>query len=473
MNLSLRIKRSQIRVTALKAVSCVFKRAIIAFGLMAPAAPALALTQQEIDWCVGKTATPDLQINGCTAAIHSGTLLGSNLAAAYRDRGVAYAKSSDYAHAIADFDVAIRLNPQSALPHNDRGLTYARTGDFDRAIADYNEAIRLDPKYVLALRNRGFAYYAKHAYDPAIADYDAAIRLDPKDIAAYNDRGAIYQAKGDLDRAIADFDEAIRINATYAPAYGNRGYAYYEKGDYDQAIVDCSEALRLSPNYFLAYINRGLAYGGKGDNDRAIADYDEAIRLNPTTSSSALVAVYHDRGIAYFAKGEFARAISDFSEAIRINPTYLPAYLNRGRVNLYANALPDAVADLTRADALNPKSAYVALWLDIADRRSKLPSRLSETERQIDMSQWPAPVVRLYLGQLTPAAVLTAAEDANTNLRNRRICQANFYIGELALERGASDDAARQFRSVVADCPRTLIEWSAANAELSPAGVNR
>jgi tetratricopeptide (TPR) repeat protein len=155
---------------------CAVAGAFVAFGCVL-SAPALALTQQEADWCTGKNATPDLQINGCTAAIQSGTLSGNALAAAYHSRGLGYAKRGDLKAAIADFDEAIRLNPQSALPYNDRGLTYARTGDFDHAIADFNEAIRLDPKYLLAFRNRGYAYYLKHEYDLAIADYDAALQL--------------------------------------------------------------------------------------------------------------------------------------------------------------------------------------------------------------------------------------------------------------------------------------------------------
>src|SRR3954447_21019723 len=174
------------RSLPINAFCCTVVGVFIAFG-WASAAPPVALTQQEIDWCAGKNATPDLQINGCTAAIQSGRLTGNNLSLAHHNRGLAYAKRGGLENAIADFDEAIRLNPQSARPYNDRGFTYARQGNFDRAIADYSEAIRLDPRYVLALRNRGFAYYVEREYDRAISDYNVAIQLDPKDIAAYTD----------------------------------------------------------------------------------------------------------------------------------------------------------------------------------------------------------------------------------------------------------------------------------------------
>jgi Tfp pilus assembly protein PilF len=49
-------------------------------------------------------------------------------------------------------------------------------GDNDRAIADYNEAIRRDPNSALAFDNRGTAYLKKGDNDRAIADYNEAIR---------------------------------------------------------------------------------------------------------------------------------------------------------------------------------------------------------------------------------------------------------------------------------------------------------
>jgi hypothetical protein len=61
------------------------------------------------------------------------------------------------------------------------------------------------------------------------------------------------------------------------------------------------------------------------------------------------------------------------------------------------------------------------------------------------MTAWPAPVVRLFLGQMTLAVVLAAADDPNPTEKKFQVCQANFYSGELAL-RTAKDEAARLFR---------------------------
>jgi lipoprotein NlpI len=285
---------------------------------------------------------------------------------------------------------------------------------------------------------------------------------------AFNNRGSAYLDKRDYDRAIADYDQAIRLDPKNANVYTNRGNAYRSKGDYDRAIADQDQAIRLDPKYALAYNNRGSAYGSKGDYDRAIADYDQAIRLDP---KSALA--YRNRGSEYGIKGDYDRAIADEDQAIRLDPKYAKAYFTRGLLNIYAGALPKPLADLNQASELDPKYPYTELWLDIVNKRSNLPSRLAQAMAQIDMTKWPAPVIRLYLGQLTPAAVYAAADDPNANTKRGQSCGANFFSGELALQQGVKVEAARLFRLAAADCPKDFIERPAANEELKALGEGR
>ena len=48
--------------------------------------------------------------------------------------------------------------------------------------------------------------------------------------------------------------------------------------------------------------------------------------------------------------------------------------------------------------------------------------------------------------------------------KQRRVCEASFFSGELTLMQGTKENAARLFRLAAGDCPKTLIVWSAANA---------
>ncbi len=86
------------------------------------------------------------------------------------------------------------------------------------------------------------------------------------------------------------------------------------------------------------------------------------------------------------------------------------------------------------------------------------------------MTKWPAPVIRLYLGQMTPEALLAAADDPVANKQKGQICEANFYTGEVALQRGDKDEATRLFKLAADGCPKNFVEWSGANAELKALG---
>ena len=233
----------------------------------------------------------------------------------------------------------------------------------------------------------------------------------------------------------------------------------------DTAIAACTRAIG-SPRFkdrdlVRLYYNRGIEYDEKRDYDRAIADYNEVIHLDPIYAKA-----YCDRGNAWRNKGDLDRAIADYNEAIRLDPKDAGCYKNRGVANLYAGSLSRALADLNQASELKPKDAYTALWLDVVNKRSNLPSHLPQVIAQLDMTRWPAPVIRLFLGQMTPDAVLAAADDPNGMIKQRRVCEASFFSGELRLMQGTKENAAHLFRLAATDCPKTLIVWSAANAEL-------
>ena len=359
-------------------------------------------------------------IKECTEAIEH----DSAYAMPYANRGLAYFRAGDINHAMADFDAAIRIgnfanNHDRSVIFMNRCAAHNRIKNYARAIEDCTEAISIEKTNAKAYSDRGNAYYGTGDVDHAMADLDEAIRLDPALAIAYSNRGLVYARKSDKVRAIADYDKAIQIDPKYAPAYVNRGLAYAGAYD-DRAIADYGRAIELDPKLAVAYFDRGLAYYRKRDFDRAIwtttgllrlteitlsptrfaatpissvvscrgiADYDRAIALNPKYASA-----YGKRGNTFRDLGDFVRAIADYTQAIALDPKYANAYYGRGLAKIYAGAAPDAAADLALSVQLNPKFPYGELWLEIANMRGKLPSRLKQATEQIDMSKWPAPV---------------------------------------------------------------------------------
>jgi lipoprotein NlpI len=365
--------------------------------------------------------------------------------------------------------VIISRQERHRLATQDRDNCVAAHIDPDRSIAGCSPIIQngslTQETRTIAYANRSAAYFNKGDYDHAVADASEAIRLDPGMTSAYVTRGRAYANKLDFDHAIADYSEAIRLNPTNGFVYGIRAAVYFGKHDFERAIADASEAIRLDKANFFAYVTRGGAYFESGDLESAIADAGEVIRLEPKNA-----VVHAHRARLYAVRGDYDRAIADADQAIRLDPQNANAYFSRGLSHLYIGESANAFADFNLINRLDPRDAYVALWVDIAGQRANLPSQLPQHISQIDMTAWPAPMIRLFLGQLSPAEALATTDRS----RRDQVCQANFYTGEAAMRaegvEGARDAAIRFFRGAASICPKTFIERTSAIAELRSLG---
>ena len=242
------------------------------------------------------------------------------------------------------------------------GNTKYYLGDYKGAIADYDSAIRLNPDDTDAYNNRGIAKSDLGQHFAAIADFDSAIRLNPDYAYAYLNRGMAKYRLGQYFDAIADFDSAIRLKPDYAKAYNNRGSAKGTLGQHFDAIADFDSAIRLKPDYAKAYYDRGLAKYNLGQHFAAIADFDSAIRLNPDDART-----YYDRGSAKYRLGQYFAAIADYDSAIRLNPDYANAYYNRGSAKTQLNRISEAKRDVRTALRLAKQAGDTSFITDIEE----------------------------------------------------------------------------------------------------------
>lgn len=231
-----------------------------------------------------------------------------------------------------------------------------------------------------------------------------------------------------------------------------------DKDAYDRAIQNYDEAIRLDPRSADAFAGRGSAYLLKGDYDSAILDYNEAIRLNPKSASA-----FNGRGAAYFAKGDYDRALQDYNEAIRLDSRTPRALLNRGLANLYTRHFSDAQQDLSQNLRLDKTDLYGVIWLYLsrvkagADGKDELKTNIAG----LDLSEWPGPLIQLYLGQNTPDDAFQAA-DGDSDQK----CEYSFYVGEYRALRGERPEAITLFRSASDACPKDFIEYIPSLIEL-------
>jgi tetratricopeptide (TPR) repeat protein len=177
---------------------------------------------------------------------------------------------------------AISMAPSFAIDFLARGAAFRALGQFDKALADYDEALKRNPDFPEVQMNKGVVYWHKGDYSSAIPLFTAAIKADPNFVEALANRGAAYRKKGDMNAAIADYSKAIQINPNDAMTFYNRGVAYQKQQLHEKAIADFTSAIRLQPRYPEAYLNRGVAYTGVNKIAEARRDFQKAAEQDPS-----------------------------------------------------------------------------------------------------------------------------------------------------------------------------------------------
>ncbi|MBE9056212.1 serine protease [Sphaerospermopsis sp. LEGE 08334] len=270
----------------------------------------------------------------------------------YTNRGILYRQQKKWELALADYNQAIKINPDYANAYFNRGNLYDEQKKWELALADYNQAIKINPDYADVYTNRGVLYYEQKKWELALADYNQALKINPDLAEAYNNRGNLYRQQKKWELALADLNQALKINPDLAQAYIGRGLLYYEQKKWELALADFNQAIKINPDLAEVYNNRGLVYREQKKWELALADYNQALKINPDNADA-----YYNRGNLYYDLKKWELALADYNQAIKINPDDADAYNNRGFLYKDQKKWELALADYNQAIKINPDYA--------------------------------------------------------------------------------------------------------------------
>lgn len=302
------------------------------------ATPVLAEVCKGVDEASDGTATIAL----LSACLRAPDIDASTEASFLNTRGVALSGEGRFDEAIADFDIALRLDRNtSSFTHYNRGTTYLQMGRMDDALADLEASLAAigEPLDITNQREVVVEHWQQNAFD---RQWSAMVReqIAGAAVAAKRYELAEEQARFAL---LADPDcAACRL------ALGN-GLAGQRQ--FDEAIKVYSETLTLArydprfTPYDLGYIYNGRAYSllWTGSLADALADAEQVKVLQPDDP-----APFELLGMIHAARGEHDAAFEAFQSVIDLSDQGRREGMQRGLVRL-GMLMPDEDDDLRLA----------------------------------------------------------------------------------------------------------------------------
>lgn len=141
------------------------------------------------------------RVASCTTLIEKGGRSGQDLADAYSARALAYSVHGRYEQAIADYDAALNLDPNSAISLNNRAWAYFKSGQPERGANDVDKALQLLPDSPHTLDTRAHILQWRGDHGKAMRDYESAMRVGGSHIVKLYQCGLQAQSlfSGEID----------------------------------------------------------------------------------------------------------------------------------------------------------------------------------------------------------------------------------------------------------------------------------
>jgi tetratricopeptide (TPR) repeat protein/S1-C subfamily serine protease len=199
---------------------------------------------------------------------------------------------------------------------------------------------------------RGNQLLRLERYPEAEQAFDRAVQLNPTfvHLALYGKARAL-EGQSKYQEASRVLETLLLKQPNYTPALIELSSMYRLLNEYEKALATLNKAIQLSPQNANLYSKRMVVLSNLRRHQEALSAINQAIALSPRA------AFYYNRGTTYQALKDYPKAIADYTKAIAINPELANAYNNRGRTYSKLKEYPKAIADYTKAIAINPEYA--------------------------------------------------------------------------------------------------------------------
>jgi len=233
----------------------------------------------------------------------------------HKFRAMIHQKTGNYREALADVGRLLERHPDDAFGLVIRGVSRRKTDDVAGARADFEAAVRAEPDYirphlnlaVLAIEQKNAPQALKHAED--------ALQTRASDAIDWLDLGKFLLERGREERALAAIDKAVQLTPHHRKPLEQRMQVHWALQDWPRAEADMKRMYEITGDELTYIGNLGALHVQKGDYTRALEHLNNALKLKPDDGDTL-----GNRGICYLRMKRFADAAADLKQAMRLLP---------------------------------------------------------------------------------------------------------------------------------------------------------
>jgi len=263
---------------------------------------------------------------------------------------------------MADYKLAIDLDPQFALAYARLGTSYSNSGEFSLSHQYYQKAFELRERttdreklYIAS----GYYSYATGEIQRGIQAYQLWSSLYPHDIIPANNLATQYIILGEPEKAVGLARTAIRLDPTVNLPYSVLGQAYLRTGDYadlDQLCNDPVHGNTVSIGLHVYCFQSAFIQNDEAAMQRQLKLAEGSPQESALLSTEAEVAMYRgklEESRRLFSKAEqnaIRNNLAEFAAGIDVNKASLEADIGLSQL---------AQQDLSNGLQLTPDSAQI------------------------------------------------------------------------------------------------------------------
>jgi tetratricopeptide (TPR) repeat protein len=190
----------------------------------------------------------------------------------------------------------VQANPGWARPYHERARLYRGAGFYADALADLDIARRLEPDNYWILTDRGVVLMDMNRKQEALEDFNRAIEIEPEMFLAYAYSAGIKDEFADYAGAERDYLRLIRLRPDYFYAYEGLGVIKMRNKQWADARDAFLEAYRQAPREYsyalLATVNWMRATGRQTDPRQFLAQVLRTVQRD--SLEYTVLRLFHD-----------------------------------------------------------------------------------------------------------------------------------------------------------------------------------